>query len=787
MRFRALFFVITLVAAMLSGCSLTRHVPEGAYLYTGAELRLKPDDPETNTSKLEKDANALLENPRPNRRLLGIRWRLRLYNLFYTEKEKGLRAWLQRKLGEPPVLYDEQVARQTERLLEEVSANDGFFRAKTRRGLEAKGQKAKVIYEIALTQPYTIASYANQIGQSVVHQLAAASMEQSLIKPGMRYELSRLLSERERIARHLRGQGYYFFQDEFLKFRADTARSGRQVALALSVKPEVRSDQLEAQRLRQVFVYPDYEFAGAPGQRRDTSWHVDLTFVYDDLTVEPAVVREAILLRPDSLYSPEDHRNTLRRLALLPYFQFVDIQYERAAMADTLLDAYIYLTPRKKYTIEGTAGLSVRSSAYLGPEFSLGFVDRNFRERIEELRIETFGNFNIPLNEAFRSYQKVGLNGRLLRQGLNIPFRDRPLPEELVGQTRLQLDYTLEQVRLPMINFRDELEKLALDELLANLDVDSTYAPFARINRLDLSYAYQWTRRPDIRHDLTPLQITLQDARYQTDQLRTFLTNEDIFSSTRGSFLNLERMLIFKPSYVLTYDSRLRRLRRHNYFNRSRGALSGNILLTEGDLFTLRSIQTLFLQLENDWRYYYRVYDRQTFAFRFASSIAIPFRKGAVLPFIDLYNVGGANSVRAFPPRQLGPGSVEPTEETFFLASNGDLKLEGSVEWRQRLTSLFELALFVDAGNVWDLQRRADTNEQALFRWENFYRQIALGAGFGVRLDFEVLLLRLDLAIPLIIPWLPEGQRWVGDKINPGNPDWRRDNLNFSLAFGYPF
>lgn len=783
---RVLYHII-LLALLASGCSLTRRVPEGRLLYTGAKLELEPSSPDIKTGQLESRAGALLQNPAPNKRFLGVRWGLRFYNLFYSEKKKGLFPWLQEKLGEPPVLYDEQLTRQTSRLLEDLSFNEGFFHAAADSEVKTDGKKARVLYQLQVTEPYALTGLSNEVSDSLVRAEIERLSAQSLIQPGMRYELSRLKNERERVTAALRQRGYYFFKEDFLKFTADTTLGRRRINLTLRLKPEATSEDLKPQNVRRIWMYSDFRFNRDAGAPMDTIYRENMVLIYEEPRVKVSALEKAITLKPGRRYSPEDHRNTLRRLSMLPFFQFVDLQYERVPGTDTLIDVNIYLTPRQKYNIEGSAGISLRSNAYIGPEFSLALADRNFRNLADQLRMQAFGNFNIPLTPAFESYQKLGFSSQLLQQGLAIPFRRRPIPENLVGQTRIGLDYTLEQVRLPLKNLKTDLENLKLDQLLTRLEADSSFAPYARINRFDATYAYQWIKRPDIRHDLTPLQIILQDANYEEDQMRDLLRSRETFGGSRGGFLNLERMLIFKPNYILTYDSRLKQLRRHNYFNRSRVALSGNILLTKEELFTLNSLQTLFLQLENDWRYYLRTYDRQTFAFRFASSVAIPFRRNAVLPFIDLYNVGGANSIRAFPPRQLGPGSVEPTEETFFLASNGDLKLEGSVEWRQKLSSLFELALFVDAGNVWDLQGGADKNPDAVFQWDQFYRQIAVGTGVGFRFDFEVLLLRLDFAIPLTIPWLPEGQRWVGDKINPGNPQWRKDNLNFSLAFGYPF
>ena len=778
---------ILLLATVASGCALTRHVPEGESLYTGAKLEIGTSDQEIDTRQLNRRAEALLRNPAPNRRFLGIAWGLRFYNLFYTKKEKGLFASLQKKLGEAPVLFDEQASRQTNRLLEDLSFNEGFFFAQANSEIRSKDKKVALTYQLHVGQAYRIAACLNKIADSTIHTKIEQMASASLVRPGNTYQLSRLKDERERIALSLRDQGHYFFQADFLKFRADTSLGNRRVRLELLLKPEVPPEELKLQILHQVWVYPDFQFNRDQAQVQDTVPQDNFTLVYKEGQVRSSALEKAILLEPNKLYDPDDHRNTLRRLSLLPLFSFIDIQYQRVPESDSLLEAHIYVSPKDKYNVEGALGLSLRSNAFIGPEFSVELSDRNFRNLAEQLRLKAYGNFNIPLTDAFESYQKVGLSSRVVRQGLVIPFWDRSFPDDLVGQTLIGMDLTREQIRLPLKGLREDLESQELAGLLQMLDADSTLAPFARIHRFDISYGLQWTRRPAIVQEFIPLQITLQDAGYEEEEMQDLFQSRETLTSARSSFLNLERMLLFKPSYTFTYDSRLRQVRRNNFFNRSRVGLSGNLLLNSANILELNNLQALFLQLENDGRYYFRPYDRQTFAFRLASNIAVPFRPNSVLPFIDLYNVGGANSIRAFPPRQLGPGSVEPTAETFFLSSNGDMKLESSVEWRQKLSNFLELALFVDAGNVWNLQGGADKNPASVFQWGQFYRQIAVGTGVGIRFDLEVLLLRLDFAIPLSIPWLPEGQRWVGNQIDFGDPSWRKDNLNFSLAFGYPF
>ena len=174
------------------------------------------------------------------------------------------------------------------------------------------------------------------------------------------------------------------------------------------------------------------------------------------------------------------------------------------------------------------------------------------------------------------------------------------------------------------------------------------------------------------------------------------------------------------------------------------------------------------------------LYSQQAYHLHSSSKFSFPLRNEVLLPFFDLYSVGGPNSIRAFQPRRVGPGSVEPSDQTFFFTGTGDILLEGSLEWRPKINSLVELGFFVDAGNVWLFNGGLRNNDATTFRLDSFYKQLALGAGFGLRFDLEVLLLRLDLGFPMTQPWLPEGQRWVGNKV-------QFNDAVFNLAFGYSF
>ena len=348
--------------------------------------------------------------------------------------------------------------------------------------------------------------------------------------------------------------------------------------------------------------------------------------------------------------------------------------------------------------------------------------------------------------------------------------------------------YSSDKIRLPLQEIKDYLEEKGFTDLVQGLNANSSFAPSVVLDKIEMNLAYQWRTRSDIQHELTPVNFILQNPRYEVPELRKLLLEivQTDDSSTEVQ-LNLEKMLIIKPGYVFLYDSRLKRLKSHNYYYRGKVALSGNQLLSKDNLIPKDLLESQFFQLENDIRYYRRFSPRQTIGARFALKVSVPFKNEVILPFFDLYNVGGPNSIRAFRPRLVGPGSVEPEEELFFFTGTGDFLLESSLEWRPKINDLLELGFFVDAGNVWLFKDEDAEDDLAIFKLNNFHKQLAIGAGVGLRFDFDIIVFRLDFATPLTKPWLPEGERWVGNKIALGSFPWLRKNLILNLGFGYSF
>lgn len=790
--FKKLWYgMLLLITAMSFSCSTTKGLEKGEYLYTGSRLSFDTATTKEQAKSLTPKLEALYA-PTPNRKNFGLPMRLYWHNFFYTEKEKGLAPWVQGLFGEEPVLYNPGIAEKVDQLMENRLFNNGFFEPEVQIALDTSKKKAVVEYQVEPGPQYTIRSFAYEVEDSLIGNLISPYYQGSLIQLGAPYNLDLLKAERERLAQLLRQQGMYFFSPDYLKFTADTTLNDYEIDLRLKLKENAPAEDLDFAYIDDIVIYTDYEIGRPLG--KDSTFYEGLQLVYNKkLDIRPTRLRNIIFFSSGERYNPQKHQNTLRRLTNLDYYKFVSMRFDRSARADSLLSVKIFLTPKFLHSVEGSVGLALISDQYLGPEVSLGYRNRNLFNGAEQFQIQASGNFNFPLqDDAGNYFEQIELETSFTRPGLGIPFvPSQVLPALIRANTRVQFGFDRERINLKLSNdpaFLDNLAFFGFDNLLEELEKDSTYAPSLSVDKYEFSFGYIWQRQPLIQSELFPLRISFQDVRYGNPDLKPLLQFIFSFDESESLLLNLERMWVFQPDYIFQYDTRKGGIKTNNFFYRGRLSVAGNKIL-EDELTSIdpEDLENLLIQAENDFRYFYKPRPSHTIAFRFITNVSYPFGDKVIFPITDLYSVGGPNSIRAFYPRSVGPGTTNVSQQEFsVLQGKGDVKLETSLEYRYQLNSYIELALFADAGNVWRIEK--DEEESiSKFDFDTFTDQIALGTGLGLRLNLSYLIFRLDLAFPLVKPWLPEGERWVGDQIRFGDPSWRKENLVLNLAFGYPF
>jgi len=778
------YATLILITLLLLACSNARYLAENESLYMGATVKVT----DTFTSKTEKKAltTELAEAVRPktNRRLFGIRFKLTWYNLAGPKKEneKGLRKWLHEKIGEPPVLGSDVNIRSNEQLLNNILQNYGYFGALTTGSLQVKKNKKSTSYFEIETGPRTF--IRNVIFQkSDTSELAKdilSSKDKSLLKPGDPYRLQAVIDERLRIDNDLKNKGYYYFSPDYLLVDADTGIGNNQVDFTLKLKyNEMPSNAYSQYRINSVTVFPNYRLNNrsrsgrivnkdttqngrrVAAQASDTMKFDDFVVVDRQHTYRPYVFYQAMQFSPGELYTKKDQNISLNRLVTLGAFKFVKNEFKPTPDTPAhLLDVQYLLTPYAKKAFNGEFGGFTENDSRGGVRGSVSWKNKNMLRGAELFTVKLSGSYEAQYGGGVKRPNEYGLS---LKTSLNIP-----------------------RFIIPFVTVKPS--GMYIPRTIINAGYEySARADAYQIHSFNLGYGYNW--KEDIRkdHKLFPINITL----VKTD---TFAGGID------SSAYNLSNLIyngiIFGPTYEYTFNSQADgNKRRSNYYFNGLLDLSGNIvgLLQRADYSDnpqkiLHNDYAQYIKTQLDFRYYFKLNAKSSVAAHGLVGFGYAYGNSSALPNVKQFFAGGSSSLRGFPSRLVGPGTFNEKylyNTQTFIQTSGDIKSEFSVEYRAKIYSFIEGGLFADAGNVWLL--RDDPSFPGGKFSKSFYKEYAADMGVGLRLDFTILLLRLDFAIPVRKPWYPEGERWRFNDIRFGDPDWRRENLLFNLAIGYPF
>jgi len=768
-----IFGLLAFAAILCACCTGTSHLQKGERLYLGAKIKIKKEDHIGSTKLLKTDLKKAVILPRPNKKILWMRPRLVMHNMFKNSRPNSFGSFIAGRLGEAPVLYEPKTANRHRELLIERAANDGFFKVKITSSEKPSRRKMKLHYEVQVRSPRELLDkVVFPFDSSILMRTIYDLRPNSLAQPPQPYYLENLIAERQRLSDTLRNYGWYYFSPDNLLFEADTLHPPGDMNLTLRVKKEVGEREKQRYRVASITVYPDYDLA----RKTDSTQHQTDTlrigcvqYVYHQLRTKPEVINKQIFLRCGEYYSFHDYQTTIYRLLNLNLYKFVNIRFDVSPEADTLLDAKVFLTPHRPERVEATLSAVFSPSFYYGLRLGAAYHHRN----------------------AFRGAEalSIALNGAYLRTNKdNFDFEDF-----LVSDASARIS-------LPQLLFLPEKRNLAFGTTQFSLRHETNRFRYdlpelgefgLSFQRIGVEGGYLWkkNRRGSVVHAANPLSLGLQYSTASNRSIRRQLI-EDIPNDSTGTSRALLTFLEYKPNYTFTFDQRLEPARRLTVYFRQRfaGQVSGYIgnRYLPSD-YPLESPFNLFV--ESDYRQYQKTHGRNVLAFRMAVGAGIPLRPDGNIALLDRFVIGGASSVRAFAPRTVGPGSVaRETDSGGLKVGNytGNLLIESSLEYRMPLGRYPELAFFVDAGNIW-LTSGPGATEESQFRLNRFYKELAVGTGVGLRVNLGFFVLRLDLAIPLSKPYLPEGQRWVKNDLNFGKRSWRKDNLNWNFSFGYPF
>lgn len=758
------YYLSCLIVFILYGCGNVKYLDENEYLYVGGEVEVEGEDiPKDTKNLLEENMESLLR-PDPNTSFLGLRPKLWFYNVAGDSVgDSGIRHWIKNTLGEPPVLFRQVDLDYNAELIQGYAENTGFFNARARADSTESNKKVTAEYTVELGNRYTIQEINFPTDSIPLTADIKKTQENSYLKVGDPYDLTAIKDERVRIDANLKEEGYYFFNPDYLLAQVDSTVGGKEVSLDLVLKNITPNRAKEQYRINKIYIYPDHSITGdtIPETSPQGETFGDLVIFDPDDNFKPSLFDRSLLFEEGELYNRTDHNKSLNRLVNLGIFRFVDNQFKVSDSAANLLDAYYYLTPMPKKSLRLELLGKTNSANYAGSELNLSWSNRNTFRGAELLTISAFAGFEVQVSGQNQGYNifRIGSEANLTWPKLLTPFNIRS-SSAFVPRTMATLGYEY-QARTRLYG----------------------------LNSFRGSFSYLWKENVKIEH-----RLNVMDINYVSPFNVSDLYQEQIALNPNLGRI-IEKQLIFGPSYVFTFTNTMETNKKHTFYYQGSTDLAGNItgLITganidSGDPVTIFGVPfSQYVKVENDFRHYWRLNRGMDLASRIIVGTGIPYGNSRELPFIKQFFVGGTNSVRAFRARSVGPGRHDPDVEasSFLPDQSGDLKLELNTELRADLFSIVEGAVFVDAGNIWLMNENPDKPGAEITK--DFLKELAVGTGIGLRFDLSFLILRTDLAFPLRIPYLPEGERWVFDQIDFGDSSWRQQNLIFNLAIGYPF
>lgn len=765
----------------LTGCSVSRHVPEGDVMLIGNELKIKTDTlaPVKTHSGLDTELEELLR-PAPNKTIFGFPYKVWFYYLAgEPKKEKGLRNWFRRKLGEPPVLMSSRALELSKDGLEGYLHNEGYFRSDAYGQIvTAKEKMVKAKYTAYVRPRYSMASVSfKPSGVADFDSSFLASAEATFLKEGYPYRLQVIESERLRIDQFLKTKGFYFFSPEHLIVKVDSSLNDHKVNMTVELKPDVAQTALKPYYISNVKIYTDYQGAKSDSLA-DFHRLRDGNQLYDPQKLfRPSIFEQTVGFHPGSKYNSEVQNNTLSRIINLKNFKFVRNKFELLPRSDSaLLDVHYQLSPLRKKSMRGEFSGLTKSNNLGGIQGIVSWNHRNLFKGAEQLRVSLDGGLDWQLGGGKAvtgtNFFRYKLETELSFPRFVIPFwKHNPEVDQTLPRTSLLLSYE-------------------------NLVQAGLYT----LNSIRGQWGYTWQYKRTT-HSFSPFGVNVVRPRNISEAFTEMIFDSPNEFDIDRYFRILENRLLLESSYTISYNPLQNPYSRHQLMLSGGVNLSGNIagLLVkpdkeEGDSKQLFDIPfEQFTRLDGEVRYYLNLTPGIKWANRLIAGFGIPYGNSLALPQFKQYFVGGSTGIRAFQARTIGPGAYHADSVTRMIFRNtqfGDIKLELNTELRFKMTSLINWALFVDAGNVWNFRELAEYGPNSVMR-NDFYKQLAIGGGAGLRLDFSYLVLRLDLATPFRKPWLAYEETpknpWVFKEINFGNRDWRRENLVLNIAVAYPF
>ena len=756
------------ILCILGACSAVKFIPEGEYMLES--VAVKSTNKELDVSQLKGYVRQ-----HPNSKWFSlVKVPMAPYALSGMDTTRRINRFLQR-MGEAPVVFDTLLAQRTAENMIEAVRNMGFLDAQLNQKLTVKGKKVKVLYEIMPGTRYHVRNINYVIEDTIVGNLIKAHSSGTLLYSGMPFDLNVFDAERTRINSVLHNEGYYKFNKEYVRFEADTCVGNHKADITLCIMPYKKTAESQDEphpryTIRNVsFTSHSYSTSDNAAPTDSIIYNGFHIYYHNKLALRPTVFTDNNTIRPGELYKETDVQTTYGNFGRLGAVMFSNVRMEEIDSLPETLDAQINIHQNKPHTIgfelEGT-----NSAGDLGAALQLTYQNRNLFHGSELLTIKLRGAFEaITGLEGYSDQDYVEAS---VEAGLTFPNARMPSHKHNKGQIKATTEVSL----MYDSQNRPEFHRRVLTGALRYRWQSPNNLFRHRIDLLDLNYVFMPWISDTFREDY------LEDETDRNAILR----------------YNYEDLFILHVGYSFSYSSQRTALGTTTYGSNALSLrfnieAAGNALYGASELFNVSKNSdgqyTLFniayaqyIKGDFDVSKSIRIDNRNSLALHFALGIAYPYGNSTILPYEKRYFSGGANSVRGWSVRELGPGSFTGSDGRIdFINQTGDIKLDINAELRTTLFWKFHGALFVDAGNIWTIRDYAE-QPGGQFSFTDCWRQIAVAYGLGVRLNFDYFVLRLDGGMKAINPAYDDSRHHYPII----HPQFHRD-FTLHFAVGLPF
>ncbi|MBX9049873.1 BamA/TamA family outer membrane protein [Bacteroides thetaiotaomicron] len=771
---------------LFSACSVTKHLPEDEILYTGGKTVIVNKSSTRVGETALTEINAALAKT-PSTTLLGgflpIPFKMWMYNDFVKYK-KGFGKWMfNRFAANPPVFISTVNPEVRVKVATNLLRDYGYFNGKvTYETLVDKKDslKASLLYTVDMKNPYFIDTVYYQRFTPQTLKIMERGRRMSYITPGEQFNVVDLDEERSRISTLLRNRGYFYFRPDYMTYQADTTLvPGGHISLRLIPLPGLPAAAQRSYYVGDASVYLFGKNSEAPN---DSILYKNLNIhYYDKLQVRPNMLyrwmnyqqfvrsKQMRASNRTRLYSQYRQEQVQEKLSQLGIFSYMDMQYaprDTTAACDTL-DVTMQATFAKPLDAELELNVVTKSNDQTGPGASFGVTRNN-----------VFGggeSWNVKLKGSYEWQTGGGEKSSLMNS----------------WEMGLSTSLTFPRVVFPHLGKREfDFPATTTFRLYIN---QLNRAKYYKLLSFGGNATYDFQPSRTSRHSITPFKLTFNVLQHQSEDFK------EIAEANPALYVSLRNQFIPAMEYTYTYDNASGRRIKNPIWWQSTVTSAGNITsliyrafgkpFNEEDKSLLGAPFAQFVKLNTELRHLWNIDKNNAIASRMAVGALFTYGNATIAPYSEQFYVGGANSIRAFTVRSVGPGGYHPEEGKYsYLDQTGTFRFEANVEYRFRIFKSFWGATFLDAGNVWLLRKDrkllADGKEarpNSQLRLKTFPKQIALGTGVGIRYDMDILVFRLDFGIPLHLPYDTDRSGYY----NVTGAFFK--NLGIHFAIGYPF